>query len=48
MGLPRGRTGFWDYDIEHLEFALVPPLPKYWRDIPEKDFSLKEDARRRE
>ena len=41
------RTGFGDDYIKDLKPAFVPSLPECWWDIPEKNFSLKEDARRR-
>jgi hypothetical protein len=47
MGWQRRRTGFGDDNIKDLEFTFVPSLPRYWRDIPEKNFSFKEDACRR-
>jgi hypothetical protein len=43
----RRPTRFWDNHIKDLEFTFVPSLPRYWRDIPEKNLSFKEDARRR-
>jgi hypothetical protein len=47
MDWQRRRTGFGDDHIKDLEPAFVPSLPERWRDIPEKNFSLKKDARRR-
>jgi hypothetical protein len=47
MGWQRRRTGLGDNHIKDLESAFVPSLPMCWRDIPEKNFSLKEYARRR-